>query len=34
MIAWLDERPRAATRTSHFAALAPANVLPSRTLGV
>jgi transposase len=34
MIAWRGERPRATTRTSRFAALAPANVLPSRTLGV
>jgi hypothetical protein len=24
LVAWLDERPRAATRTSRFAALAPA----------
>ena len=34
LIAWLGERPRATTRTSRFAALAPASVLPSRTLGV
>jgi transposase len=34
IIAWLGERPRAPTRTSRFAALAPASVLPSRTLGV
>jgi len=27
MVAWLDERPRAQTRTSRFAALAPANAL-------
>jgi transposase len=25
IVAWLDERPRATTRTSRFAALAPAN---------
>jgi transposase len=28
VVAWLDERPRAATRTSRFAALAPACGLP------
>jgi transposase len=27
IVAWLDERPRAQTRTSRFAALAPANAL-------
>ena len=27
-VAWLDERPRAATRTSRFAALAPACGMP------
>ena len=27
IVAWLDERPRATTRTSRFAALAPANAL-------
>jgi transposase len=32
IVAWLDERPRAKTRTSRFAALAPACVLPARTL--
>jgi transposase len=32
-IAWLGERPRATTRPSRFAALAPANVLPATTLG-
>ena len=26
IVAWLDERPRAQTRLSRFAALAPANV--------
>jgi transposase len=29
IVAWLDERPRAHTRTSRFAALAPACALPS-----
>ena len=29
IVAWLDERPRAKTRTSRFAALAPACSLPS-----
>ena len=29
LVAWLDERPRAKTRTSRFAALAPAAPLPS-----
>jgi transposase len=32
IVAWLNERPRAKTRTSRFAALAPADVIPSRTL--
>jgi transposase len=32
IVAWLDERPRATTRTSRFAALAPASRLPSGTL--
>jgi Transposase DDE domain len=31
IVAWLDERPRAKTRTSRFAALAPACALPSGT---
>jgi transposase len=31
MVAWLDERPRAKTRPSRFAALAPACAIPSRT---
>jgi transposase len=31
IVAWLDERPQAKTRTSRFAALAPACVLPSGT---
>jgi hypothetical protein len=31
IVAWLDERPRAKTRTSRFAALAPAGALPSGT---
>jgi transposase len=31
IVAWLDERPRATTRTSRFAALAPACALPSGT---
>ena len=30
MVAWLDERPRAKTRTSRFAALAPVAVLKPR----
>ena len=32
IVAWLDERPRAKTRTSRFAALAPACTLPAGTL--
>jgi hypothetical protein len=31
IVAWLEERPRAKTRTSRFAALAPAGALPSGT---
>jgi transposase len=31
IVAWLEERPRAKTRTSRFAALAPAGALPSAT---
>ena len=31
LVAWLDERPRAKTRTSRFTALAPASILPSGT---
>jgi hypothetical protein len=31
IVAWLDERPRAKTRTSRFAALAPAYTIPSGT---
>jgi transposase len=31
IVAWLDERPRAKTRTSRFAALAPVHDLPSET---
>jgi len=29
IVAWLDERPQATTRTSRFAALAPAGALNS-----
>jgi transposase len=29
IVAWLEERPRATTRTSRFAALAPVHALPS-----
>src|SRR5262249_6769223 len=32
LVAWLDARPRATTRTSRFAALAPACTLPAVTL--
>jgi hypothetical protein len=32
LVAWLDERPRAKTRTARFAALAPAGALPCGTL--
>jgi len=31
LVAWLEERPRATTRTSRFAALAPVHDLPSAT---
>jgi transposase len=31
IVAWLDERPRAQTRTARFAALAPACLLPLGT---
>jgi transposase len=31
IVAWLHERPRAKTRTSHFAALAPVHDLPSES---
>ena len=31
IVAWLEERPRATTRTSRFAALAPVHDLPSET---
>src|SRR2546422_9136553 len=31
LVAWLDERPRAKTRTSRFAALAPACAIPAGT---
>ena len=34
IVAWLDERPRAQTRTSRFAALAPACLLSSETPSV
>jgi transposase len=34
LVAWLDERPRATTRTSRFAALAPAPPLPAGTPAV
>ena len=30
LVAWLDERPRAMTRLSRFAALAPVSTLPPR----
>jgi transposase len=32
IVAWLDERPRAQTRTSRFAALAPAGAIPYEAL--
>jgi len=33
IVAWLDERPRATTRTSRFAALTPAGALnPSKAV--
>jgi len=31
IVAWLEERPRAQTRTSRFAALAPAGAIPFET---
>jgi transposase len=31
IVAWLEERPRAKTRTSRFAALAPVGAIPSET---
>ena len=31
IVAWLEERPRAKTRTSRFAALAPACAIPAAT---
>jgi transposase len=34
IVAWLDERPRAKTRTSRFAALAPVQDLPLETPSV
>ena len=34
LVAWLEERPRATTRTSRFAALAPVHDLPSETPAV
>ena len=34
IVAWLDERPRAKTRTSRFAALAPTGLMPSDMLSV
>jgi transposase len=34
LVAWLEERPRATTRTSRFAALAPVHDLPSETPSV
>ena len=34
IVAWLEERPRATTRTSRFAALAPVHDLPSETPAV
>ena len=34
IVAWLEERPRATTRTSRFAALAPVHALPSETPAV
>jgi hypothetical protein len=32
IVAWLNERPRAQTRTSRFAALAPVGAIPCETL--
>jgi transposase len=34
IVAWLEERPRATTRTSRFAALAPVHALPSESPAV
>jgi transposase len=34
IVAWLEERPRATTRISRFAALAPAPTLPAGTPSV
>jgi hypothetical protein len=34
IVAWLEERPRATTRTSRFAALAPVHDLPAETPAV
>jgi len=34
IVAWLEERPRATTRTSRFAALAPVHDLPAETPSV
>jgi hypothetical protein len=34
IVAWLDERPRAKTRTSRFAAPAPACGVPEDTLSI
>jgi hypothetical protein len=34
LVAWFDERPRAQTRTSRFAALAPACGMPRDTPAV
>jgi transposase len=34
LVAWFDERPRAKTRTSRFAALAPARGMPRDTSAV
>ena len=34
IVAWLEEQPRATTRTSRFAALAPVHDLPAETPAV
>jgi hypothetical protein len=34
LVAWLEERPRATTRTSRFAALAPVHDVPSETSSI
>jgi transposase len=34
IVAWLEERPRAKTRTSRFAALTPVHDLPTEILSV